>query len=109
MTGPAGILAKSVAALDSWPAWDTLEAAGRRQARLRFAEVLAREVVMNTARRKHLRHYRHYLLALLVGLLLLGLHESVTQDRLPTCLGDGGDTACVQPSVADLSLLPSFR
>ncbi|CDF86453.1 hypothetical protein ACA097_15880 [Pseudomonas sp. QL9] len=64
---------------------------------------------MNIRRRKHLHHYRHYLLALVIGLLLLGLHETITQDLSPTCLGDDGDPACFFPDTANLSVLPTFR
>lgn len=65
---------------------------------------------MNSTRRKrlHLHHYRHYLLALLIGLLLLGLHESITQDQPSSCQG-GDDIICAYPATADLRMLPTFR
>ncbi|GLU35976.1 MULTISPECIES: hypothetical protein [Pseudomonas] len=64
---------------------------------------------MNGTRRKHLRHYRHYLLAALLGLFLLGLHESVNQDLQPSCLGDDGQLICSYPSRTDLQVLLYFR
>lgn len=65
---------------------------------------------MNITRRKrlHLHHYRHYLLALLIGLLLLGLHESITQDQQSSCQGDD-DIVCAYPATADLGMLSTFR
>ncbi|KAF1051912.1 MAG: hypothetical protein GAK43_02185 [Stenotrophomonas maltophilia] len=55
------------------------------------------------------RHYRHYLLAAAVGLLLLGLHETVNQDRPPSCLGDNGQLICNYPGASDLQVLLYFR
>lgn len=63
---------------------------------------------MNRTTRKHLHHYRHYLLALLVGLLLLGLHETINQDQQPACQGDD-DVACAYPATADLRMFSTFR
>ncbi|SDI04880.1 hypothetical protein [Pseudomonas panipatensis] len=64
---------------------------------------------MHITRRKHLHHYRHYLLAILIGLLLLGLHESITQDRQPSCDADGSLATCAYPVSMDLQVLSYFH
>ncbi len=44
------------------------------------------------------RHARHYLLAVLVGLALLGLHESLQPDRQQSaCNPDGSSFSCSYP------------
>lgn len=54
------------------------------------------------------RHVRHYLLAILVGLVLLGLHESLQQDRRQSaCTPDGGSISCAYPPTAHLGVLIS--
>ncbi|MHB9799373.1 hypothetical protein ACYCAX_16370 [Pseudomonas sp. MT3] len=54
------------------------------------------------------RHARHYLLAILVGLALLGLHESLQRDRLQSaCRPDGNGISCSYPPTAHLGVLTS--
>ncbi|QRY79773.1 hypothetical protein JVX91_01265 [Pseudomonas sp. PDNC002] len=52
------------------------------------------------------RHARHYLLAALIGLVLLGLHETLQQDRQQSaCRPDGNSMACAYPPTAHLGVL----
>lgn len=50
------------------------------------------------------RHVRHYLLAALIGVLLLGLHESLQTDRNSSACADG-DAACSIPLSPNLGVL----
>lgn len=44
------------------------------------------------------RHARHYLLAILIGLALLGLHESLQPERQQSaCRPDGSSLSCAYP------------
>ncbi|WP_207882487.1 hypothetical protein [Pseudomonas sp. 30_B] len=50
---------------------------------------------MKAIRRKHARHY---LLAVLVGVALLGLHESLQTDHQQSaCRPDGSSLSCAYP------------
>ncbi|MBD9679145.1 hypothetical protein IB274_20725 [Pseudomonas sp. PDM18] len=52
------------------------------------------------------RHARHYLLAALIGVALLGLHESLQPDRAQSaCRADGESISCAYPPVAHLGVL----
>lgn len=54
------------------------------------------------------RHARHYLLAALIGVALLGLHETLQPDRQQSaCRPDGGGISCAYPPVAHLGVLGS--
>lgn len=54
------------------------------------------------------RHARHYLLAALIGLALLALHESLQQDRQQSaCVPDGSTISCAYPPTAHLGVLTS--
>ncbi len=47
------------------------------------------------------RHARHYLLAALIGVALLGLHETLQPDRAQSaCRFDGASISCAYPPVA---------
>lgn len=60
---------------------------------------------MKAIRRKHARHY---LLAALVGVALLGLHDSLQPDRQSSsCRPDGDSISCAYPPVAHLGVLGS--
>lgn len=49
------------------------------------------------------RHARHYLLAALIGLALLGLHETLHPDRQhASCQPDGDRLSCSYPPTAHL-------
>ncbi|MFR0691123.1 hypothetical protein ACLUTX_17115 [Enterobacterales bacterium AE_CKDN230030158-1A_HGKHYDSX7] len=52
------------------------------------------------------RHARHYLLAALIGLALLGLHETLQQDRQQSaCFTDGNSVSCAYPPTAHMGVL----
>lgn len=54
------------------------------------------------------RHARHYLLAALIGVVLLGLHETLQPDRAQSaCRFDGASISCAYPPVAHLGVLAS--
>jgi len=54
------------------------------------------------------RHARHYLLAALIGVALLGLHETLQPDRQQSaCRTDGENISCAYPPVAHLGVLGS--
>ncbi|WP_447745644.1 hypothetical protein [Pseudomonas nicosulfuronedens] len=54
------------------------------------------------------RHVRHYLLAALIGVALLGLHESLQPDRAQSaCRPDGASISCAYPPVAHFGVFGS--
>ncbi|MCP1652192.1 hypothetical protein N7414_11685 [Pseudomonas sp. GD04087] len=54
------------------------------------------------------RHARHYLLAALIGVALLGLHETLQPDRQQSaCRPDGDSISCAYPPVAHLGVFGS--
>lgn len=54
------------------------------------------------------RQARHYLLAALIGVALLGLHQTLQPDRQQSaCRADGESISCAYPPVAHLGVLGS--